>query len=113
MYPFNITNAGNYVIQALVDAPSASENSFWINIDSMPVDPTMIWDCTITANSFQQEIVSWRGSGTATSDQYVPEVWNLSAGAHALYIVGRGANTELETFSILKVPTAPSGLRVL
>jgi hypothetical protein len=117
LYVFTITNAGSYVIQGLVNAPSDSENSFWINIDAMPVDPTMIWDVTVTSG-FEQRLVSWRGTGsdgvgTDPGPQFSPEVFALSAGTHSLYIVGREANTELQGFSILKVPTAPTGLRVL
>jgi hypothetical protein len=113
VFTFSITNAGSYVIQAQVNAPSDSQNSFWVNIDSMPVDPTDVWDCGITTNGFQQELVTWRGNGTDTSPQYVPQVWTLSAGTHTLYFVGRESDTELESFSILKVPSAPSGFHVL
>jgi hypothetical protein len=113
LYSFSITNSGSYVIQALVNAPSASESSFWVNIDSIPVDPTDIWNCVVTTNGFQQELVTWQGNGTVASPQFVPEVWSLGVGTHSLYFVGREADTELESFSILKVPTAPSGLHVM
>jgi len=117
VYTFTITNAGSYVIQALVNAPSDSENSFWISVDALPVDPTMIWDVTVTSG-FEQRLVSWRGTGSdgVGSDpgpQFSPEVFSLGAGTHSLYIVGREANVELQSFSILKVPGAPGGLHVL
>ncbi len=111
-YTFTLTNSGNYVVQALVNCPDASANSFWVNIDAVPTDPNMIWDVN-TTSGFEQRLVSWRGLGTDLSDQYVPAFFNLSAGTHTLYVVGREANAQLQAISILKVPNSPQRLRVL
>jgi hypothetical protein len=111
-YTFTITNAGNYVIQALVNAMSEGNKSFYINIDGQPTDPAMIWDITLTTG-FEERLVSWRGLGTFDSDQYVPKTFNLSPGPHELIIVGREAFTYLENFSLLKVPGAPQDLQVV
>jgi hypothetical protein len=97
-YAFTITNGGNYVISANVNAPSTAANSFYVNIDAQPTDPTMIWDIPVTSG-FTNQLVSWRGNGTATNNQYVPEVFNLSSGTHQLIIVGREAGTELGQIS--------------
>src|SRR5204863_961964 len=43
-YSFTLTNAGNYVLHAMVNAPGETENSFYLNIDAQPEDPMMIWD---------------------------------------------------------------------
>ncbi len=88
VFNFTITNAGNYVIQAVVNAPGEDANSFYVNVDAPPEDPAMIWDIDVT-NGFEERIVSWRGNGDANSDEIVPKRFNLSAGAHKLIIVGR------------------------
>jgi hypothetical protein len=112
VYNFTLTNAGNYVIQALVNAPSDSANSMFVNIDGEPVTPTMIWDIPMTSG-FQQRIVSWRGTGTDTNNQFVPEVFSLGAGTHQAVFVGREAGVQLQSFSILQLLAAPQNLHVL
>jgi len=88
IYNFTITNAGNYVIRALVNASGEDSNSLYVNIDAQPEDPAMIWDIDVT-NGFEERTVSWRGKGTAEKDEIVPKRFTLSAGAHKLIIVGR------------------------
>lgn len=111
VYNFRITNAGSYEIQAVVNAASLAANSIWVNIDSQPQDPSMIWDIPITTG-FQANLVGWRGTGTFDKNQYVPKVFNLSAGLHQLIVVGREANVQLQSFKIVKVPSPPHNLRV-
>ena len=111
-YTFSITNAGSYVIQALVNAPSDSANSFYVNIDAMPTDPCDTWQIPLTSG-FQNLVVSWQGTGTYDAPQFVPEVFTLTSGTHQLYIVGREANTQLQSISILKMVQPPQNLRVL
>ena len=84
LYNFVITNAGNYVIQALVNAPNDSANSFYVNIDAQPVDPTMAWDIFPFTSGFQNDIVSWRGTGSDTNNQFNPKIFALTAGAHQI-----------------------------
>ena len=110
-FNFTITNAGYYVVQTLVNAPTDAANSMYVNIDAEPQDPTMIWDMPLTAG-FEQRLVSWRGTGTDTSDQYVPELFNLTQGPHQIIFRGKQANVQLQGFNILKVPQPPNGLQV-
>jgi hypothetical protein len=112
VYNFTITNAGNYVIQATVNAANDGANSFYVNIDAQPQDPGMIWDITVTAG-FEQQLVSWRGNGTDTSDQFVPQIFNLTVGTHRLIIVGREANTQLQSLYILQLPPTPQNLHII
>jgi hypothetical protein len=112
-FSFTITNAGLYVIQALVNAPNDAANSFYVNIDALPVDPTMCWDIEPLTSGFEQRLVSWRGIGTDTANQYNPKMFNLSAGSHQITFCGREAGTQLQSFSFLKVPQAPQGLQVV
>jgi hypothetical protein len=118
VYTFNITNGGNYIVSASVNAPSASSKSFWVNMDSMPTDPTMVWDVYPYTSGFETRTVSWRGTGTPTSDQYNPETFNLTPGVHQLIVVGREAGVQLSTITIVPAsqatqPPPPTGLRIV
>ena len=106
VYTFNVSTAGNYVVSALVNAPSTDNNSFFVNMDGQPTDPTMIWDVPVTTG-FVSQTVSWRGNGTASSTspsgltaQFAPKVFRLSAGTHQLIIRGREGLTQLGTITI-------------
>jgi hypothetical protein len=99
VYNFTITNAGDHVIHAVVKAPAEESNSFYLNIDAPPEDPDMIWDIEVTTN-FTERVVSWRGSGTDSSDEFVPKHFNLAAGKHKLFIYGREPEVQLKTISI-------------
>ncbi len=111
VFNFTVADAGNYEIQALVDAPSTDANSFSVNIDAPPVDPTTIWDIMPITSGFEQRIVSWRGGGTQNNDQIVPKVFSLSAGAHQIFFKGETPGTALANFTLLQVvPAAPASV---
>ena len=105
VYSFDVVNPGNYLVSAMINAPTEGENSFYVNIDAEPTDPLMIWDIPVTAG-LTSRTVSWRGTGTEdpASSQYSPKVFALSAGTHQLIIGGREANTTLGTISIAATP---------
>jgi hypothetical protein len=105
VYSFDVVNAGDYLVSAMVNAPSEGENSLYVNIDAEPADPLMIWDIPLTTG-LTNRTVSWRGNGTAdpASAQYNPKVFTLSTGTHQLIIRGRAANTTLGTISIAATP---------
>jgi hypothetical protein len=111
VYTFSITNAGYYVIQTVINAPSLTENSFYLNIDAEPQDPTMAWDILPPTTGYETRLVSWRGSGTADGNEFVPKYFVLSTGTHQLIIRGREANVQLDQFAIVKVPAPPQNLR--
>lgn len=73
---------------------------------------TMIWDILPYTSGFQQRLVTWRGTGTGTNNQFIPKIFTLAAGPHQLIICGREANAQLETITILGVPQAPQGLHI-
>ena len=99
-YRFVITNPGEYVVSALVDAPGDGNNSLFINIDSEPTTPTMIWDIVSYTNGLEWRTACWRGTGTFDNPQIVPQKFALSTGVHELIIRGREANTILGTITI-------------
>jgi hypothetical protein len=105
VYSFDVVNVGNYLVSAMVNAPTVGENSLYVNIDAEPTDPLMIWDIPITTG-LTSRTVSWRGNGTGDPAlaQYSPKVFTLSAGTHQLIIRGRAANTTVGTISIAATP---------
>jgi hypothetical protein len=111
-YNFSITTGGTYVVDALINAPTVSHNSVYLNIDALPTDPTMIWDIDPTTG-FEQRVASWRGSGADGSDEFVPQMFNLTPGAHQLIIIGCESNVQLQQISIVALPQAPSNLRIV
>ena len=102
-FNFSVTNTGNYVIEAFVNAPDESSNSFFLNIDAQLVDPDMIWDIPVTSG-FEKCLVSWRGNGDSSTDQFTPKVFKLDAGAHNLILIGREPGTLLKSLSIHPAP---------
>lgn len=88
VFTFTVAKAGNYVIHAVVNAPDEESNSFFLNIDAKPEDPLMIWDMEVT-KGFEERIVSWRGNGDSSADEFAPKRFALTAGEHKLILVGR------------------------
>lgn len=111
VYRFVIDQAGSYAIQATVNAPSEGSNSVFINIDADPENPTMIWHIPTTSGR-ETRTVSWQGTGSWDNPQYVPAVFNLTEGTHQLILRGREANAKFQKFSIVKMPSPPTGLRI-
>jgi len=109
VYGFTVTNAGSYLITAMVNAPDASANSLFLNVDAEPADPTGIWDVPATSG-FESRTVAWRGTGTDTVSQFNPKTFTLAAGTHQLIVRGREANVQVSQFAIVKIPEAPSNL---
>lgn len=91
----NIPVNGNYKVSLNVNAPNDSANSVWVNFNSTPTDPSMVSDITLTSG-YQNRVLSWRGNGTYTSNQFVPKIWRLTAGTNTLIIVGREANVLID-----------------
>jgi len=98
-YWFIITTPGNYVVKAVVDAPNDGSDSFFVNVDSEPVGPAMIWDIDLTSG-FEERSVSWRGSDTYDAGDFAFKVFSLSAGEHELIIRGREGHTRLDRVAV-------------
>lgn len=98
VFEFTVAKAGTYEIYADVNASAEDANSFYLNIDAPPEDPAMIWDIDVTSG-FQERVVSWRGKGEPENDEIKPKRFNLTAGAHKLFLVGREP-AELRSLSI-------------
>lgn len=103
IYNFTIDVPGNYIVSAMLNAPSEGENSAYINVDGEPSDPTMIWDIPVTSG-FTNQTANWRGNSTSGPPQFAPKIFTLTAGTHQLYIRGREPNVQMQSFTI-----APAG----
>jgi hypothetical protein len=115
-YVFTVPTNGTYVVSALMNAPSAGENSIYINVDATPTDPTMIWDIPVTSG-FENRTASWRGGGTIDTNEFSPKIFTLSAGQHSLIIIGREADVALDTIQLQSAPLGrplpPANLTVI
>ncbi|MBU0756497.1 MAG: right-handed parallel beta-helix repeat-containing protein [Nanoarchaeota archaeon] len=94
-YFFSLDEAGEYIVKTLVEAADGGTNSFFVNMDTEPTDPYMIWDISLTTG-FETRTVSWRGDGTFDNNEFIPKVFSLSAGRHVLIIFGRERLTKLD-----------------
>lgn len=115
VYTFSVPSNGVYTVTALVNAPSLTQNTFYVNVDAEPTDPFMIWDIPVTSG-FETRTLSWRGYGASDSYLINPKSFLLSTGSHSLILIGREANCALDRIQIVSVPTLPqppSGLTVL
>ena len=109
VFSFSITNAGNFVIEALAHGADDSSNSYFVNMDAMPADD-MIWDVEV-ADGFEKHLMNWRGSSDATSPEFAPKVFKLEAGKHQLNLVGREPGTELKSIAIRPARNAPANVQ--
>jgi len=103
VFTFTITEAGSYVFEALVNAADDNSNSFLANVDDQPTDPDMIWDVDVTMG-FEKRVLSWRGTGDASSEQFAPKRFTLTAGTHKLILNGREPDTQLKSLTIRPAP---------
>jgi hypothetical protein len=105
-YQVDIPDAGDYTVEMMVNTPSAGADSFFINWDAKPVDPTSIWDVGVTVGD-EMRTVSWRGSSPPDGAQFNPKVWNLNAGLHTLIVRGREGGAQFESIKVIPqvVPT--------
>lgn len=109
-YTVNIPQAGQYAVQGLVCAPSADENSLFIDFDADPAN-NEIWIIRPTGSGCEWQIANWRLGGGAESPALDPVIFNLTQGSHTLHIHGREPNTKMDKFRILQSGTiVPTGV---
>ena len=113
VYNFVLADEGDFQIVALVNAPSLTENSFYLNIDGEPQDPEMTWDILPPSVGYEDRQLSWLGNGTADADEIVPKVFHLTAGTHQLILRGREGNTQLDRFTISSYVFPPENVRII
>jgi hypothetical protein len=109
---FTFTNyAGVFKVKVSTDAPNTGANSAFVNIETEPTTPDMIWDVVTLTSGFEDRYVSWRGpTGSPTEPDVSLKTWTLAGGTNTLIIRGREANMKLATITL--EPVLPEGLVV-
>jgi len=97
-YVFTVTNAGSYTVSALVDAPNAGADSFYVNIDIEPVEA----DWWSVPNTVGFDMRGVRYSGETNDHRF-----KLSSGAHTLIVRGREAGCKVDRFVVATVEVTP------
>lgn len=118
-YRFVVPTAGPYIVEALIAASKLANppGEIYVNMDGEPTGTEMIWD--VPGDIFYRERrVSWRGSGTRKDDEFVPKIFQLTAGEHELIMRGIRWGLRVDRVRVLPwspgvaPPTAPGGLRI-
>ncbi|WP_179137351.1 PASTA domain-containing protein [Candidatus Entotheonella palauensis] len=97
-YCFNVTNPGRYRIKGWVHAETWSDDSFFVQVDSLPAS-AYLWDTPLNT-AYALDYVSHR-------DGDDPVEVNLSAGEHTIIIGSREDGTRLDKIELEWV--APPG----
>jgi hypothetical protein len=100
-YLFKVNTTGDYLTKILVNAPSLTENSLFINVNGEPIDPNHIWDIPVSANQIKN--VNWRGIGAVDSNiNGPPQIFKLVSGiTNKLIILGRESNAAFGQISFV------------
>ena len=110
LFHFEVQDAGDYIIKAIVSATDAGSNSFFVGMDTEP-DTSMIWDIPLTTG-FEERTVSWRERAAPDGNTSTPKVFSITLGEHNLIVRGREANTLLDKVEVLKVPVVQPTITV-
>ena len=106
-YQVEVPMAGDYTVKMKVNCPSAASDSFFVNFDQEPSDPTGVWDVGITSGAEVRD-VTWRGTGSVDAPQFKPKAWNLTKGQHTLIVRGREGGAQLDAVEILAPTPTPT-----
>lgn len=106
-YYLTIPTAGNYVVTNTCIAQDEAHDSFYINFDSYPSEPTNVCDIEPPVTVATPYAVTWRGNGTPTAPQFSPNIWALSAGQHVMIVSSREAYTFIGQFNLSAPPPLP------
>ena len=108
VYYISNSVAGDYTLKATSIATNDVQNSFYVGLDINPGEPMSVWDVPI-GSILKTNLVSLRGGGTTTSNQFNPMVWTLSEGVHVLTVLGREFYTKVQKWNLQPViPTNES-----
>lgn len=106
---FSLDEAREVSLWARVRAPTHANNSVFVGLDELPVEPVdaSSWDIPVTPVLSWQRIIP-RGAGEEwrPADQAWPGT--VSAGAHELVVSGREASVELDAFCVTSADARPS-----
>ncbi|HJW96642.1 MAG TPA: hypothetical protein VJ485_00590, partial [archaeon] len=106
-FTFNITNPGQYRMEARALTASIGQNSFYVGLDLEVANGnnSYAYDAMLSSTSaFEWDNVSLRGpNGLPELDEYDPMFWDLSTGLHTFIFYGREANTWLDQIILRRI----------
>lgn len=105
-YRVTIPSTGDYRMEVEVDAATTGSNSFYIEFDAEPTEAADVCDIISLTTGVETRGVNHRGAGAFDNPEFQPKVWNLTAGEHILYVRGREASTELDSWAIITTVTS-------
>jgi len=107
-FEFAIVEAGEYLLQVVVHAPSSSQNSFYVGLDDEAAQGSnaFIYGPPVTS-SFAWDNVATQGSNPLSQPpQNDPKIFALTAGRHSVQIYGREAGTRLDKLILKRCPAS-------
>jgi hypothetical protein len=104
VYSFSLTNSGQFAIQAITETPNPEVSSLFVNIDSEPEGPEMVWKIPA---------VSGLKTNLVTTGLGRPRYFNLGSGDHQIIIRGREPNVKLWSLNVIARPSPPITLRIV
>ena len=86
-FPFTVTTAGDHKVWGRVIAPTTSDDSFWVRVDTQP---WVQWNNIVNGTGWHWDVVHNSAAGDAVV------LFNLAAGSHTLEIAYREDGTKLD-----------------
>ncbi|WP_420460118.1 Kelch repeat-containing protein [Neolewinella sp.] len=102
-FTLDVATPGTYYPYLRLNAPTNSNNSFWVRLDEGPW--LKFWKNADGSNMLTQGF-EWR----RLNDNTKPMVFDLSAGQHILTITNRESGTALDKIYLSLDPTSPRGM---
>jgi regulation of enolase protein 1 (concanavalin A-like superfamily) len=90
-FPFIVTTAGDHKVWGRVIAPTTSDDSFWVRVDTQP---WVQWNNIVNGTGWHWDVVHNSAAGDAVV------LFNLAAGSHTLEIAYREDGTKLDRLLI-------------
>ena len=106
IFAVTISTAGLYEISANVNAPSISDNSFFVGFNDTTLNATDIWDIVELTTGFENRLMNIRGTGSFDVPEFKPATVNLSTGTNYIIFAGRENDTQLQDFSLTLIGDA-------
>lgn len=106
----NVPSNNTYFITASnAIAPNSSQNSYYFVWNTNASEPYNVWDMNPPVGVQTNYNVAWRGFGTASNDQFQPNLWPLTQGTNVLIVSSREDHAYLGQMTINAfVPPPPS-----
>jgi hypothetical protein len=100
LFGFTVASNGYYYLDVNARGETSGADSFYVQIDGVPVAQTHTWDILPATTGFQDRVVSWRGGGTFDAPQYPTNLWNLTTGNHLLAIFRREPGAAISNITL-------------